>query len=471
MGQKFQIQGASPQTYYSCLLPDCQEALKAIWKATDVASKAAKYKEFIQRYGTGCVTSLYLEAGSIANINLKTDTEQKSKQNKYGVSVSGTCTLGSASAAAGWAKETKEAGFDGTFYVTVHNYPENAPTANWVTTMAEKLTLKGMDELADKASFIEPRNVKFEKAPPYPKRDAPSTDPMPKEDDSVDRETFTETLQKEILEEEGCTELSWEQFCDRQKNELKAIDKQSVVQKTRSRSLSAPATRMYSMPMESRERSGTFGTSNTLGASSWDLAGYIPVGVEVTAWPKIFPSLEMLNYISEDTKYYAMLTAFFYTRLQFLEYMQFIDDVGNVFNSDNYEYISDDIRVFGDVCTTFVQREFKNSQKFTKRSYEKAVRDFGGQLEESRFNNRQIYEAFFDVYEEITKAPYGYIWYGINMRGLVTDVITEKPRKYIEEIQTLLQMMPYRTHLGSRKESIISEKCHIPVACQIENGK
>merc|ERR1712238_483443 len=64
-------------------------------------------------------------------------------------------------------------------------------------------------------------------------------------------------------------------------------------------------------------------------SSTWDLGGFSPQSFETTKWSALFPDLKREFPLTENRIYITRLWLFYLTRLEFLQYLCFLIDVGD----------------------------------------------------------------------------------------------------------------------------------------------
>lgn len=348
MNQAMQIQKATEKTYFNCLLTDCQTALNEIFQAKSPDDKLRKYREFTKTYGHACVTKLYLGAGSIANIEIDANESAVSNSSKYGVNAAVSSAFVSASTAVNWAEEHKKAGLKGSLKIDAIDYPQNSPTKEWAHALITSYAGKGLDVLTEGPGFADLPRPNFESTPPYPKLKKPDNKELPKNDSDLSNET-----QKEIMKDENF-EGSWEDFVKRQKQELEKIDKSKIVKDAKNIKRNNVEIKQQPQADKSVIREAQLDANIE---SDWDLGGYLPVGYELTPWTDLFPSLKATTkYPSTSNIIFAKIMTFYYTRLQFGQYMNFLLDVGEAYNNaDNKIFLANDIKSYFNLCEKYLE--------------------------------------------------------------------------------------------------------------------
>jgi hypothetical protein len=433
-GQSFQIQKATENTYYSCLLQDCQDALKDIFEAETIDDKLKKYIEFTKIYGHDCVTRLYLGAGSIANIEIETKSSSDSNSSKYGVSAAVSSAWANASTAVNWAKEHKEAGLKGNLKIDSIDYPQNSPTRDWASALINTYAGKGLELLSKDGAFAQLPTPSFEKAPPYPKSEKPEKKELPKGESDLSEKT-----QEKIMEKENF-KGTWKEFVEKQKGELEKIDKSKIVDDAKK----AKKNKLELRPKVKQNGNSIRGVQlDAITESDWDLGGYLPIGYELTPWTELFPSLKAVtSYPSTSNIVFAKIMTFYYTRLQYGQYMQFLYDVGDAYDTTMKKMLENDITLYFDLCKSFLNDFYDSAETLVEDDYIKWLQEFKNRLEiisKDKFHRYDIYKAFFDMYETFKECPFGFTCKGFKFLKSY-DVRTDEDNIIVAKMNNAIKL-------------------------------
>ena len=413
--QFFRVQRASEKVLFKCMTEDFQDAYTAIMKAATPIERVKKYQDFIQQFGTGCVTKLYLEAGSIADIKIESVNTANSNSAKYEANVAVSSSIADVSAAGGWAEEHKTAGLKGEVKITAVSYPQNAPTKEWVKSVLDTFNGKAIDELTKGANFASLPEVKFDPAPPYPEKEKPEEKELPE-----NKSDFDEEMKKKIMEEDGY-EGSWDDYVKKQEEALAKITNKDVVKDAQE-----AVSNLHALPA-SDDRPKMFAkyyNNNYVNRlmtfnSGWDLGGYMPIDFEVTPWEELFPSLKAPFQCTSSSIYLAKLMTFYYTRLQFGQYLSFLKDTGDAYESHRKDQIPNDVSNYFLACKKYLEDMIENlPEKATEQDYKRWLSCFDNYLESKdyrgraldiiiQFFNKEIYQSFFKHYDVLSRCPYG----------------------------------------------------------------
>lgn len=216
-----------------------RNAYEAVVTARDAAEYVAAYRNFVKAYGDGCVTTVYLAAGSAFRLTLaRTDSAEANSQ-KYGTSVS---VIGSyygasagASAASDWAEQRQRADSQAALQADSASVPEDAPTKSWAEGMVEKFTDTALDILTKDREMIKPpQSVSPLEAPALPSSSSydPSKQvpevPVPADRTADDTTDITAELRKALMTEDGFKEGDWDKYQAEQELVYKSITASNV---------------------------------------------------------------------------------------------------------------------------------------------------------------------------------------------------------------------------------------------------
>jgi hypothetical protein len=140
------------------MTPTFHDKLEALAASSTIEEYMECYRDFVNSFGHGCVTTIHLAAGSAFRLTLKRTDDASASLQKY----SGSASLsghyggvsGSASVATSWAKEQQRTDSKATLEVTMSTVPQNAPTMDWVNSMLSNFNGQAISELANKPNPI-----------------------------------------------------------------------------------------------------------------------------------------------------------------------------------------------------------------------------------------------------------------------------------------------------------------------------
>jgi hypothetical protein len=145
----------------------------------------------------------------------------------------------------------------------------------------------------------------------------------------------------------------------------------------------------------------------------WDIGGYVPSGYAITPWAVLFPALaERPKETSLKNIYFAKLFTYYLTRMHFLQYLTFLQDVGEGFCGN--EAIQDDVMVYRTLCDELLSsvRDLQHatlddgSLSTIAKTFEASM---GGRFNGQPFYSGKVYQRFFESYGFWYKCGYGFV--------------------------------------------------------------
>lgn len=442
--QAIRLQYATPKIYYNCLTKSCKSAFDQIMNARSDESRHQAYLQFIDIYGTGCVTKLFLAAGSFASITVIENETDISRDNKYDVTLSVGGSFGGVHGARGWLNNVNSSHLTGTLLATSKSFPQNAPTDNWVMTLTDTIDNSAFSKLSENPQLLDHNNVEWKEPPDLPEKEEPTHDDAPSlsKKETKDLET---SVQKHILKEEKSEHLTWEQYEEKQKKLLKSCTPVKVVkQYTKQLNLRNTDTELenndpyFTVRTEDGEIEETANhyydekwtdscqqiPENTqlqtgdIGNLSISLENYIPVAYEIQPWHELFPSLPNSDILRSGNLYYAKLLIFYFTRLQFADYMSFLLSALNGPNRffPEYRYLQNDLEFYHRHINTFFRHIIKNSDHAPRNEddYLRVITRFNQNTQRVIEKSYTLYTFFFQAYPILAKCPFGFVIYQID---------------------------------------------------------
>jgi hypothetical protein len=235
LGQKQTLRYGDPIELYNIMTESFQRAYDAVCKAEDAATYLQSYIAFTEHFGHGCVTTLYLTAGSAFRLSLKRTSDASSLAQKYGGSASLSGHYGGGhggvSVATAWANEQKAASANATLEAEFDNIPTNAPTADWANNMFNTFSGMMLSDFLEKAKVIEPPAKAGSVAAPALPSGKPESKPLPEAKLDPKEEGVSSELQKEFMAKDGFTG-SWDEYVAKQKELLDSMSPEAIVRET-----------------------------------------------------------------------------------------------------------------------------------------------------------------------------------------------------------------------------------------------
>lgn len=235
-GQRQTLVKMDPEELYKCMSSEFVKAHDAVINAADPMEYLKNYLSFIDAFGHGCVTTVFLTAGSAFRLTVAYSEASSAIRQKFG----GSAALsghygggyGGVSAASDWAKELSTADAKATINVTFRNMPENAPTADWCNQMMTNFLMIGINDLTTKATKIEAPKAMGEIPRPALPSGTPAGRTMPKP--AIDTKSAdVDSKMREALMAQDRFTGTWEEYLEKQKELYKTIKPRSVVEDAR----------------------------------------------------------------------------------------------------------------------------------------------------------------------------------------------------------------------------------------------
>jgi hypothetical protein len=193
-GQSLKLMDNGPKALFSYMTEEFQDAyIKLINTAPD--NYLSEYFSFIQKFGYGCVTELFLTSGSAFMMTAKYSDEASAGKSKYGASIGIGTPWGGGSVAAEYAGSVASADSKAAVELTAVQIPENTPTKEWCANLMSNVIKLGFDKLAKDASIIEPPKGEGPKAPEIPSG-KPSEKKLPEDKPKDD---ISENIKKQLM--------------------------------------------------------------------------------------------------------------------------------------------------------------------------------------------------------------------------------------------------------------------------------
>ncbi|MCL2868055.1 MAG: hypothetical protein FWF27_01260 [Candidatus Bathyarchaeota archaeon] len=363
-GKELELLHLKPETLFKCMTDDFQKDLNELLDSKDTQSFLKNYLLFIQTWGYGCVTKLYLTACSAFEITATHREAQSAQRLKYCGSVGVNTPWGGGDVAVGYASHVKEVDGNAAVAITGGSLPQNAPTANWCYNLLTALGGVALSKLADGTVSIPSYTGGDPKEPVCPSGVLGGLDMSKNVPPSI-----TEELRQKIMEADGFKDISWDKYMEAQEAVYATLSPEVIMEELKH--LSDISIADYIEPectAETVPRNDGGGVS----VSSWDLGGYVPCAYEITSWSDLFPQLKAVKFPTTfTTLYLAKAFMFYLTRLQFASYLHFLAEVGPTL-SKNPEIISDANRYHNKCDELFkeITTVLEKNMRFSKEDYD-----------------------------------------------------------------------------------------------------
>lgn len=207
------------------------EAYEAVVNSNSIEEYLLNYFNFIDKFGHGCVTQLFLTAGSAFKLSVVYNERSNAVKQKYGgsLSVSGHYGggWGNASVASDWANEIDTSNMQSNMNVSICNIPENAPTADWCNQMMNNFLMVKIFDLTKKVSLITPP-VNLEKLPDPKVEGKPQDIKRPKMKKKVNQNEFDSKMKKQLMKEDNFSG-TWDDYIKYQEELYKTLKPEEVI--------------------------------------------------------------------------------------------------------------------------------------------------------------------------------------------------------------------------------------------------
>jgi hypothetical protein len=235
-GQRQELRKMDADELIKIMTPTFHAKYDAVIKASTLKDYLKAYLEFAEAFGQGCVTRVFLTAGSAFRLTLQRTDDASATRQKYGGSASFSAHYGGgyggASVAVAWAKDQQYADSKTTLEMVLDNVPEDTPTAEWVNAQLNNFQNQTLSSLTQKADLIKPPDASEHGGPPTApalphgvpdkSREAGKTKVDPN-DKSID-----EGLRTALMKKDGF-DGSWDDYVKEQKKQYESLSPASVI--------------------------------------------------------------------------------------------------------------------------------------------------------------------------------------------------------------------------------------------------
>jgi hypothetical protein len=414
-GAKVSIEKSIPEIQYSWMSEEFKYIYKKLIEAP-TNEKIKYYNEFTKIFGQGVVTQIDLTSGAYGKFEIVSDNSAESREYSLSgsVGISSPDGGGSVSSMIGW--KNKNAEKNSSLSVIADWYPSTSPAQEWAIAVFNLAKEQGISILTDSAKLNSLPTPKEVKAPEFPKYEKPDSNDqdnkIPKSDSKY--KPSEEENSKDIKDalQEMKDNFSVQNFVN-ESNEI-------VESRKRSKSLNIDPRNSFneilmledddSYPIEVSSIGGTLKSS-----FNSELGDYIPCGFKITPWEEIFPELKLSMEPTLTAIYIAKVNIFYYTRLQFGQYLQFLSQLP--FSVTQQKNLDVEVSFYFLTCDKFLEQVTKDmyDTPFDEKKYNMTIASFDEYLtrleETGDFTNRNIYKIFFENYKFFEDNAYGIIPY------------------------------------------------------------
>lgn len=402
-GQRVVLQNNGANTLFNYMTDEFQIALEDLLNTRTSSDFFQKYMAFVQNFGYGCITELYLTSGSAFTMNASFTSKTTANQAKYGGSIGIGSSWGGGSVATEFAKQVTAADSVASLSIEAEQLPEDTPTREWSEKIISELLRLGLNELTKSSGAIVEYRGNVPTAPEIPKG-KPSEKKLPISETPL----ITEKLQEELMKQDGFNG-SWESYLKEQQrayDNLKPEILVSEVCENRERLLT------ISVNEESTKESLQSPEMDSIG-SGWELGGYIPYDYTITPWTELFPQLKCMALPTTFTSIYiAKAYVYYLTRMQFASYLFFLVDVGEtICENSNIKF---DANNYAEACKQLLDNISNTivgcSGTFHLDNYKNIVAEFEQRINNmENFYSKEVYLYFFKNYNFFVENSSGFI--------------------------------------------------------------
>lgn len=406
LGASMSVMSSTPKNQYQWMSKDFQDLYTELVNPEDnkTMNKINAYMKFRKYFGDGVVTKVDLTSGAYGKFEITSSNEAKSNQYALSASASIATVKGGASVSAMLDWKEKNATKDSQLSITTDWYPSTSPAKIWVNELYKLGIAEGMPSISDSAKLYDlpiPKEAKLPNFPKYIKPDVEKELPKnsdidiePKEENSTD----IEDALKEMKDNFSVTDLVDES------NEI-------IKSRKRSQSLNLKSSNLFDESIKDSFEPSI--VTNDISVLQSEIGDYIPCGFRITPWEEIFPDLKLNFKPTLNSMFMAKLNMFYYTRLQFGQYLKFLSQLPyEDIKQDNMDF---EVRSYFNICDTFLNTVIKDLsvESFDKTQYEMIINSFDESLKNleknGKFTNRNIYNIFFNNYGFFENNAYGVI--------------------------------------------------------------
>lgn len=407
-----EVRKATPETLYNCMTEDFKKLYKQFVEAKP-NNKLRTYLAFTKFFGQGVVTKINLTSGAFGKFEIVSSDVGDANDNKYGASLAIGVPSGSgASAAVNWGNSSRTATKNASLKIEADWYPVTSPAKAWAMEVYNLGKEIGLDILKDKAKLPSVSTIEKPTAPDFPTYDEPEAEDVPEDNPDTDDEDLDKLLDdlrlKDGEEAKRMSNKKWQESIKELKNTFEIIN---LIEETKKIPLSG------SIPTISLKKEGI--KNESLGEFVSELGDYIPCGFEITPWEELFPALKFKIVPTFSAFNMAKINMFYYSRLQFGQYLKFLSDLPLRYTNNNN--LETETGKYLELCDAFINKALitMNTPPFDDKKYKTLIKSFDAALNklktEGFFESRKVYDTFFDNYHFFVKNAYGFVPYFQNL--------------------------------------------------------
>mmetsp|Transcript_59629 Transcript_59629/g.69678 ORF Transcript_59629/g.69678 Transcript_59629/m.69678 type:complete len:715 (+) Transcript_59629:207-2351(+) len=406
---------------FNCATEEFRTMYSKVILAKDVATHAYCYKEFTDAFGDECVTRIELVAGSACRITLKKNENSTKSKEKYSASLSASSPVGSVSGAAEWGSEMSKQNSSSSLNIQEEHEPKNNFASKFIREIALKYTVAGLRTLSEDGVTDDFECVAPE-SPPFPEFEGETIgdEDIPEKvlssDDIAEKKDTDDEQEKK---NNGKEDMSLESYREERREKWKKLIKDAkpgtVVKNSDNVTKSGVKFVDAGAGMEKKAFNPDVHSRGS-DKNEWTIDKFTPIGFVSTPWVECFPDLLFDGEISESTIHVSIAWIYYLTRLEFLQYLNFLADYVEMRETASLDYrdISEDIRVYERTVKSLEEElEKRLKGNFTELVYKSLVVWFDGKMKHLKtsraFSSLRVYEGFFQNYDRFHNNPAGFI--------------------------------------------------------------
>lgn len=422
-GQKMQLIDYGSNELYNYMSDEFQELYSAVITSKNAQEYFANYMKFINTFGYGCITQLYLTSGSAFRMSVKYADNSQANSSKYGASIAVSTPWGGGSVAAEFAKEVSSASSSASMELLSKQIPEDTPTRDWCNNLINSFAGEAFSKLSQSPDAIAPYSGDGPTAP-----ELPAGKPSQKVEPDGNELDISDDMKKEIMKDDGF-EGTWAEYEQAQKDAYDKLDTSWINSQSQKIKIQKKSTPSSSLNLQYKKDLNSIYAADENAGNSWSLGGYCPFAYTITSWSDLFPKLKGINLPTTFTSInISKIYMYYFTRIEFSGYLYFLADVGSSLCENDSILIDADI--YRTACNDLlnkIQEMINSKQKIDDDDYSNVVSYFEEAIKSiNNFYSKKVYDAFFDNYDFFADNSYGFISVSDTGYYVSVDFRTEK---------------------------------------------
>lgn len=451
-GESLKLSGMTTMTkdVYNCTFQGFREYYKNIVTAPNVIQYTEAYEEFTAMYGDSYVSKVNLVAGSALKISMTQDRDSQYDADKFSAKGGVSALVGGIAVATAWGSKMQELTTGRKMECSIHHEPHNSVTREFVE---EEFTKYNGQDIKELGEYTFPTEIPDAEVPEIPVYDG--SDKEDKEEEvptlSLSKNNIKKKIDKDEKKEKddaGKQNLSLEEYRKEKDEEIKGMVDATVpkIIVEWARRLQPPDNMPEPMIVketqtdDKKNRVDDEGEKNdevqfsrglpqlsvqkvkqNNNSSTSDLGGFVPQSYETTPWTDLCPDLVRSFPLTKNQIFVSRLWTFYLTRVEFLQYLYFLEKLQASFPDDNTSKLQKDMSIefdatlFENECDQYrdyIVSESGNKRDITEKKYTELINNFAYRMNKEPFkglfNSAARYATFFEKYDFFHDNPYGF---------------------------------------------------------------